>query len=159
LDVHGRWWQLQPLQDLRLNRREGGGREHVHEIITDAQALLDEGARGAGGDQLGAGDGEVVATLGTQAHEALPALGYLPPGLALDAGEEEEGDQHHKDQALQASGLVQPEGAHVQGRVLAGPKAAFHHRLLLVVAEDRVRLGLPSGQVREQAVEPSERWY
>jgi hypothetical protein len=40
--------------------------------------------------------------------------------------------------------------------VLEGLEAAFHHRLLLVVAEDGAGLGLPPGQVGQQAVDPVE---
>jgi hypothetical protein len=87
LHIRGRGRQLQPPEDLGLDRRQGGGREHVHDRIVHAQALLDQAERGEGGEQLGAGDGEVVAALGAQAGEDLPAVLHLPAGLALDERE------------------------------------------------------------------------
>ena len=87
MHMRSRGRQLQPPEDLRLNRREGGGREHVDQLAGHAQALLDQAERGEGGEQLGAGDGEVVAALGAQAGEDLPAVLHLPAGLALDERE------------------------------------------------------------------------
>jgi hypothetical protein len=71
MEIGGRRRQLQTLQDLRLDRGEGGGRTQVDHRVGAAQALRDQAERGEGGDQLGAGDGQVVAALGPQAGEGL----------------------------------------------------------------------------------------
>jgi hypothetical protein len=75
---------------------------------------------------------------------------------ARDQGEEEEGDHDHKDQALNAPGLRQPEGPHLERRRLDGPEAPFDQALLLIQAEGVLQGALRGGEVRAQAIEPIE---